>query len=1197
MSDQQALIRAALDPHRSAVVSACAGSGKTWLLVARIFRLLLDGAAPSSILAITFTRKAAQEMTARLDRLLRDAAMADDEALDRLLQERDVTPPVEAAARTALRERARCLFERVLTADPPLTVSTFHGWFLQLVQRAPLEAGTLSAHSLTEEGAALVAEAMQRFGAKAARSAPLAAALDQLFAHCGLESTQSMLRSFIANRASWWAMTRAEVQPLQAIVERLAAALPAPLCDDPSLELLLPARADEALLRDLKAYRELLTRNNTGKFDNERAAQLDEAAACTDPARWHARLRAALYTAGGCGPAFKYDSNAARRGRLGVEGEARFLELFASLTSQFDALAALLLEQQSYHLNVATFTCAVELLAEFDAVKQQRQAIDFADLEQHACRLLTDDDHAACVHARLDARYRHLLLDEFQDTNPLQWMALRAWLDAAQAAGEKPTVFLVGDPKQSIYRFRGAEALLFDAARDFLVAHFDARVLDQDRSRRCSGPVIDLVNRLFEGHAVFTGFRTHEAFDRRKPGCIEVLPLIGRPDAKAQALPETTDALRDPLDGPCAEEEDLRVAQEAGQLVDGLRRWLGQAVIGEEGVARPARWRDMLVLVRTRGRLDVYERALRDAGIPCSSSRQGGLLDTLEVLDMVALLRFLVAPHDGLALAHVLRSPVFSLADADLVEVVSFGAVPAADGSVQACAPRDLYRRLCERAAAADAGATVRRAAILLERWFRLAGTRPVHDLLDAVYFEADVLARYRAAVPVAAGASVEANLLALIEHALAADAGRFPTLARFVDELGDLAQLPAQEALDEPVACDTGDAVRFMTIHGAKGLEAPIVWLLDTAAKGPPQRGYQSLVEWPADEASPVHFSFWTREAALCAVQRDVFARTQARAAREELNLLYVAVTRAKQVLVVSGHHRSGADHAWYPLLRSAVLGLRGESADPGGLLGFGPGLPPAAPAPSADLPVAPATGDAGSLHGGSVNGGSVNGGSVHDGSVHAGSVHDGSWPALDPASAGVPDPRMNRPMDGLLPATTVPPVLNRAGVRYGELFHALMEHITGSGPLRGPMPAGSSLAARLLRLDAPMRERLREAIGAGAPEFEPLWQQAACVLASAPLARFFDPTLFLRARNEVPYLDASGALRRVDRLVEFEDEVWVLDYKTGDPSTMAPWLDGYLAQVGAYATAMAGLHPGKAVSAALVLWDGSLVRWTAPV
>jgi ATP-dependent helicase/nuclease subunit A len=305
--------------------------------------------------------------------------------------------------------------------------------------------------------------------------------------------------------------------------------------------------------------------------------------------------------------------------------------------------------------------------------------------------------------------------------------------------------------------------------------------------------------------------------------------------------------------------------------------------------------------------------------------------------------------------------------------------------------------------------------------------------------------------------------------------------------------------------------------------------------------------------------------------VQRDVFERTKARAAREEMNLLYVAVTRAKQVLVVSGHHRSGVDNAWYPLLRQAVLRLRGDSDDSGGVLGFGPGLPVAVPVPS----------------------GMAGGPCVAD---EAPRLQAGAWPALDPAGAPAPDPRMNRPLDVCVPAAASPAVLNRAGVRYGERFHALMEHLTESPPMCEPMPGGS-MAARLARLDAPMRERLREALGASASEFDRLWQQALRLLASPSLACFFDPALYLRARNEVPYLDATGALRRVDRLVEFDDAVWVIDYKTGDPSALAPWLDTYLAQVGAYAAAMAALHPGKAVSAALMLGDGSLVRWTPPV
>lgn len=179
----------------------------------------------------------------------------------------------------------------------------------------------------------------------------------------------------------------------------------------------------------------------------------------------------------------------------------------------------------------------------------------------------------------------------------------------------------------------------------------------------------------------------------------------------------------------------------------------------------------------------------------------------------------------------------------------------------------------------------------------------------------------------------------------------------------------------------------------------------------------------------------------------------------------------------------------------------------------------------------------------------------------------------------------------------------MNRAGLRYGEQFHGLMERLTESPVLLAALPAdaGAGMAARLARLDASERDRLRECVGVeygvATADFDRLWRQAMQVLSSPVLARFFDPALYRRARNEVAYLDGSGALRRVDRLVEFDDEVWVIDYKTGDPATMAPWLDGYLAQVGAYADAMAALHPGKSVAAGLVLGDGTLVRWVPPV
>jgi ATP-dependent helicase/nuclease subunit A len=1210
----------ALDPRRSVVVSACAGSGKTWLLVARIFRLLLDGAAPSGILAITFTRKAAQEMTARLAGLLDEAAFADDAALDALLAARAVRGGDEAA-QAALRTRARGLYESVLTAEPPLTVTTFHSWFLQLVQRAPLASGALAGSTLSEEGNALIEAAFERVAARAARvarraaaadvagavpdvqdgttsaaAAPagapapaiprprLSAAFDHLFAECGLQQTRSMLRAFIAQRAQWWALARDSAEPLQVAIECLQDALPPRLRAQPDLDPYALARADPVLRADLESYRALLAVETMNATERGRAALIDAAEAHAGTAEWFAAVvRSALTKE--LEP-YKYKPTKARQKCIGIDGEERLFAAHKRILEHLDEYRALAREQRSYVFNLAAFTCGLALLEEFERVKRQRQTMDFADLEQQACRLLTDADDAAFLHARLDARYQHLLLDEFQDTNPLQWIAVSAWLDAAQAAQSLPTVFLVGDPKQSIYRFRGAEPRLFDSAREFLQVHYGADLLEQDRSRRCAQPVIDLVNALFVDEPAFSGFRKHHAFDTVKPGRVEVLPLAA-PAAAAASAQASALAWRDPLAGPRQQEDDRRAADEAAQLVAGLHRMRAHCVLDKNGVERPVRWSDILLLVRTRAKLDVYEHALREAGIPHLSSRQGGLLATLEVRDLLALLRVLAAPQQDLALAQALRSPVFALSDADLIAIAEADATesgvaaaaavgdateaargdaagPAgsdAPGAARATMARSWYARLRCHATSGQASAEVRRAALLLERWFELAATRPVHDLLDAIYFQAGVLERYRCAVAPASADAVVANLLALLEHALAAGSGRYPTLARFLDDLRELEDAPAQEAPDEATPVAQDDAVRILTVHGAKGLEAPIVWLLDSTALPRADAGYAPLIDWPAHASAPEHYSFRMRKSELGQRQQAALERAQALAEREFLNLLYVALTRARQWLVVSGHALKNGERSWYPRLRQAVCRLSGSS-DEGGPISWGAALPLAA---------------AGAAHRASAAGAGL--------SLPAGAVVTPADPAAAPvAGSPVIDPRLRSPF-AVTPPGADEAALDSSAVRHGEAFHRIIEYLT-----QRPAPSDTARAA-IATLTGAERDRLRETLEIDPDSFDALLASAQRVLGAPALARFFDARHYRRARNELSLIDGSGKVLRIDRLVEFEHEIWVLDYKTGERASIEAHAAAYRAQLDAYTDAIAAIYPQHALHAALVLTDGSLV------
>jgi ATP-dependent helicase/nuclease subunit A len=1112
MSDdrQRELNARALAPAASAAIEACAGSGKTWMLVSRIVRLLLADAAPSQILAITFTRKAAQEMATRLRDWLLELATAPDEDVRMFLRDRAAA----VGEAEALLPKARQLYDRYLTAQPPITIATFHSWFLQLLGRAPLDVGALGDVNLVEHTSSLVDEAWEIFASRVQhdRDNPAARGLDSLFRDCGLDNTRRLLFRFLHRRADWWAYTRGQEDAvgfaLARIREEMAVA--------PDADVVRPLLADAAFAGEVAEYAALLARNTN--TDQEYARRL--AGEQDDQARRFDSIRAVVLTERGV-PRSRKPSDVQEK-RLGAAGEARLLEMHARLGARMQEACGQLADQASYRFNEAALRCGVALLEAYQRVKADRQVIDYADIEWRAWELVSVSDHAVYMHCKLDSRYRHMLLDEFQDTNPLQWLTLRSWLAAAAAADARPTVFMVGDPKQSIYRFRRADARLFRQAARYLEEEFGAPRLSQDESRRCPPPLIEVVNRLFQAEAAFEEFEPHVAHYRDKRGRVEVLPLAQGDPAQA-AGPIEGLKLRDPLREALAGEEDHRREREAEMLVERLRAIIGiwQVAADLKGAeTRPADYRDVMILVRRRTHLAIYERALRHAGIPFVTSRQGGLLETLEAQDIVALLEFLVSPFADLKLAHALRSPVFGCEDEDLI------ALAAAGGREST-----WWERL-QRAAAGGCSAALERAHALLARWLERTGSAPVHDQLDRIYFEADVLRRYAQAVPKAMEAAVCANLQAFMQRALDTDSGRYPSLPRFLHELADLREAPVEEAPDEGMVGDAGNAVRIYTVHGAKGLQAPIVWLLDAAAGRDPGGGYDALVDWPPEAQAPRRFSLWSRKDRQSAAQRAIADSEERLAERENLNLLYVAMTRAQHALIVSGSEGRGRAGSWYEKLRGAVFSAAGAAARPD------------------DMSAAVSFGD------------DLAGPQAARGEAPAGAGRAGA------EDGPRPDPRLGSP----LPTGVRLPVVPGRAARYGTHFHMLMERLTGGAPAD--------------------RAALRRELGLPESEFAPMWEQAQRMLTSPALQRFFDPGQFKRAANEVSYMIETGEVRRIDRLVEFDDEMWVLDYKTGDAQTADPALiERYRAQVSEYCAAMRRLHARRAVSGAIVFADAEVL------
>lgn len=1079
----------ALDPRHSVVVEACAGSGKTWLLVSRIVRLLLAGVEPGEILAITFTRKAAQEMQARLHEWLHLLAVQDDVAVRQFLRERALDDIDDA-----LLAKARGLYRDALLAQPAITINTFHGWFMQIIQRAPLNAGVPVGMQLLERTSALREEAWQAF-ADSLRAAPdgeTAQLMQWLFTEYGLYGTRTLLENFVHKRAEWWAYTQGQKDAVAWATEQLRNELEVDLDADPIAD----ACDDESLEVTVLAFAQALATGTEVQCNN--ADKLQIAWDMVDSHQRFAALTLALYTQADEPRGFKPTKK---------QNAEAFLLARDMLFDKLQAVRDALTELEALRMNRAALHCGAALLEHYQELKLRQQQMDFTDLEWQVCRMLNQGDCAEYMQYKLDSRYRHVLLDEFQDTNPLQWQILQSWFSASAAVDSRPTVFVVGDPKQSIYRFRRADARLFGEVRGFLEREFGAHHLTQNETRRNPPAVLEAVNGVFSEHPDgFFDFEEHVAHHRDLPGYVEVLQLAVAKKAEAEALPDRKLNLRNPLITPREEKESGAREIEAKQFAAHIANIVANWSVQEKGVVRSAEYRDIMVLVRKRLHLRVYEHALRARHIPFLTSRRGGLLDTLEAEDIQALLTFLITPFADLELAQALRSPLFACSDQDLMQIAgkrqdTRDKVQGEDQLASCSLPLvsgSWWQRLQHLAEPSPA---LQRAHRLLQGWLALADKLPVHDLLDRIYFEGDLLHRYAAALPAELHETVRANLQAFMEIALNVDAGRYPSLPRFLAELREL-RAAENESPDEGKVGEVGNALRIYTVHEAKGLEAPIVWLLDANDTQGKADSYSVLLDWQPNAPRPAHFSLFSDKRGRGAKRAPYFDADEAYAQREEMNLLYVAMTRAKQALLVSGNGEA-AETSWYGRIAQVVE--------------------------QRNNPLLAA----------------------------AGSIATEQEKSSVQADAALlrPLPTGNRV------------ARNTMQQQRGTWLHALLQYLAPPDAIED-------------------KATLQKRCGIPDEEIAPLWQQAQHLLASPQLARFFDPQQYQSASNEMSYVNAAGELKRIDRLVEFDDEVWVLDYKLGDSEDVIR----YRVQMQEYRAAMQSVYTGKTVRCALVFAEGVL-------
>ena len=1155
--DGVAFTHAALNPAHSVVVRACAGSGKTWLLTARIIRLLLEGVEPKQILAITFTKKAAQEMRDRVAQLLREMADGSADQVVALLTERGLS---EQMARERL-PVAQSLYDRILGSGQEIPIYTFDAWFYRLLKAAPMGSGVARDATLVLDNDALRQAVWDEFYRQFNRAdgqnvrVHYLALIEQL----GEFVTQNMLNAALSfgNEIELWQGTSVE-PPLARLREEIL------------WESGFDVNAGEAGI--LRAWYEELTSGAAGEAlrtivsamfagkaeKAERAQGIQNALDSRDAATlWQALNPFRTQSNTLSKQKFQLDKDQLKRldGRIDKEQFEAAREL---INDAFALKAAREADLKAYHLHEHIWPCVDALLRIDRAQKRLSHQLEFADVARSCFELLHDEATAAFMQIQLDARYKHLLFDEFQDTNPLQWHIIHDWLSAYQGDGDKPKVFLVGDVKQSIYRFRGADARLFDQAQELLCTQYDAVVLQTQFTRRNSQAVIDWVNQMFtQPDCALVDFSPHSTAQTGK--VVGNVACLGLPKVESAGSDESSETVteqaeaapRDWLTQPQYVVEQTIRDSESAQLVAAIEQLVGRYPVWDEQMHshRPARYGDMMILIYGRTHLVNYERLLRQAHIPFESSRRGGLLDTLEALDLMALVQWLMRADDDWALMQVLRNPMFAKTDAQLLQLRAWVKMSEAAGE------RLSYWQVWQRRLAILGEQTEAHwndSFALLSQWQAVAGHLPVHDVLDRIYAQGRIFEAYARVVPTWLNPQVQANLQSFLQLALNVNTGRYPSLADFLYAL-KRSQARAQDGQSESEPLGMRDAVRILTVHASKGLEAPIVFLIDmkTSAERTPTNYW--LVDWHPDDSAPAHVSWVSTGERIGAWRSE--RRTQAKALdeQEHFNKCYVAMTRARQMLVVSAAQELGDE----PEAENAT-----------------------------DHPAEKSTAPA------------KNG--LFEQLRHA-------LQSLDPAASGVlPDqPQLWRDYAPQWRAecAMLPAVVAEHEVKTDTPVNAYSDIEADAAALSSQIPAlplaqdnhalilGSVLHQALEWFSQPnpphelTDEWLSERYAISLSEAQQVRQWCDTIVDHPKWRAWFDPRQYDEAYNEMSLITADGQTKRMDRWVRAGSAISVLDYKSGwDERSLIV----YEQQLREYVTLMQGIYPECAVSGYLLRVDG---------
>ncbi|HEY9080562.1 double-strand break repair helicase AddA [Magnetovibrio sp.] len=1114
---------AAAQPDRSVWVSANAGTGKTRVLVDRIARLLLDGAQPEKILCLTFTKTAAAEMSERINTQLGHWAVMDDKALVediRLLSQRE---PDDAMLQTARR-----LFARVLDVPGGLKIRTIHSFCESLIARFPIEAGVAPHFSVIDERttAELLSEARERLLEQTVHNpdTALARAVEAIAELIAEDDFASLIQDLAGNRARLKdVLTHFERQGGIAPAVTALVGLGQHETDAATIVRDADARLDGAAL--LSATEALA-----------RGAKTSQTLAAEIKAYVNSPDRAARFESD-YAPLFVTTTGEARK-KLTTKGAEAAEDTLRAEQDRVMGVLEKLKARATADATAHLLTVGSALLNGYERLKQVRAHLDYDDLIDTARALLASDGGVSWVHFKLDGGIDHILVDESQDTSPAQWdivgriaaeffTGLGAHEDHIQKT-EHPhprTVFAVGDEKQSIYSFQGADPHEFGRMKE----HFQARVQSAGErfssvplttSFRTTRAVLRVVDRVFANPQAadgltFAGERVaHDSHRLGEAGLVEVWPTV-KPLDKSDADP--WDA---PLDYVSEERAEMRLARD---IADTVKGWIdGQEILPSQN--RPVAAGDVLILVRRRARFaEEMVRQLKSRGIPVAGADRMVLTEQIAVMDLLSAGRFAVLPEDDLTLAEVLKSPLIGFDEQQLFDL-------AHDRKASLWA--ELKRRRDDHAHFAHAHDA-------LAKLLAAADFMPPYEFYAGLLRDSGRLALTRRL-----GVDAEDPIDEFLALALDFERNHTPSLQGFLHWVTATQQ---QIKRDMEVM---GNQVRVMTVHGAKGLEANIVFLTDTCTT--PDGRLDGRVQWLGgrDAATPPGMLWAPHKDARCQAFQDQSERQREEREREYRRLLYVAMTRAKDRLYITGYEdsRGRADGCWYDLIQPVVQELGTEIPHPSG--------EPAwryETAQEVDAKKAAVQAMAQPHH----------------------PLPD--WALSPPPSEDSPP----KPLSPSRPEPEAPPALGPfdgdKGARFkrGLLVHKLLETLPSLAHEKRRTAAEQWLARPAHGLDSETQaDIVAETLNVlDHPDFAPLFGPDS--LAEVSLSGV---------------INARVVSARLDRLLVCDDAVWVIDYKTNRPAPTDPARvpEQYLAQMATYRELLARIYPDKQVRCVLLWTDG---------